>query len=255
LYAGTSIVGTATAAANGTYSITTDPLADGTYAMTVIASNAGGDSTASAALNVTIDTLRPTVSTPTFSFETGQKLQVGYSENVSMTLGVADLSLIRLPSTVLTSSELSLSYNATTNVASFTRPTGNWADGNYQMEVFASNVTDVAGNSPLSGASASFFILAADANRDRRVDTQDLNAVAGNYGGNGTTFSQGDFTSDGVIDSADFNILIGNYGQRLDAPAGSGTVSFAVANVASPQAASPFAANHRADQDLLKEML
>ena len=52
-----------------------------------------------------------------------------------------------------------------------------------------------------------FFVLTADANRDRAVNTVDFNTLAANFGGNAKTFDQGNFNYAGLVDTADFNLL------------------------------------------------
>ena len=66
LYAGDTVVGTAKAASNGTWSITPSaPLGDGTHAFTAaITDLAGNTSARSAAVSVTVDTLAPTAGRP-----------------------------------------------------------------------------------------------------------------------------------------------------------------------------------------------
>jgi hypothetical protein len=95
-------------------------------------------------------------------------------------------------------------------------------DGNYVATLPAGSVNDTAGNPMPEAFSMPFFILSADANRDRIVDTQDFNALAANFGGSSKVFSQGnfDYDSGGNVDSMDFDLLVAQYGKRLAAPVG-----------------------------------
>ena len=60
-----------------------------------------------------------------------------------------------------------------------------------------------------------FFFLRGDANHDARVNLQDFNILAGNFGQSNRIFSQGDFNYDTVVNLLDFNALAGRFGQAL----------------------------------------
>jgi murein DD-endopeptidase MepM/ murein hydrolase activator NlpD len=93
-------------------------------------------------------------------------------------------------------------------------------DGNYRLTLPAATIGDLSSHFAATGATVDFFVLAADANRDRKVDTQDFNILAANFGGSNKVFSQGNFNYDalGTVDSADFNLFIAQYGKQLAAP-------------------------------------
>ena len=57
-----------------------------------------------------------------------------------------------------------------------------------------------------------------DANRDRKVDINDLAILANNWQSTGKVFSQGDFNYDGAVDAIDLGILSANW-QFIQAPA------------------------------------
>src|SRR5437667_2318273 len=84
-------------------------------------------------------------------------------------------------------------------------PGGVLPDGNYTADT--GRVTDLYGNTMTSYTSPTFFVLAADANHDRTVDTIDFNLLAVNFAQSGRTYSQGDFDYDpaGNVDTIDFN--------------------------------------------------
>jgi hypothetical protein len=101
-------------------------------------------------------------------------------------------------------------------------------DGNYHAVLGASLVTDRAanlldGNGDGTGGdnySFDFFQLAADANRDRNVDFNDLVVLAQNYNSiGGMTFDKGDFNGDGNVDFNDLVILAQRYNTSLPAAA------------------------------------
>jgi hypothetical protein len=124
----------------------------------------------------------------------------------------ADLVLTnQTTSTVVPVANVSASYNAGTNVTTFTFPgyaNGTLPDGNYQAVIGGSKVLD-------------FFFLNGDANHDRVVNINDLSILSQNYGQSGKVFSQGDFDYDGNVDAADLGILSTRWQQSLTAPAGS----------------------------------
>jgi hypothetical protein len=170
---------------------------------------------------VNVDTLAPTVTISAFDFLTGQDVRFSFSENVGPTLAVADLTLTNLStSTMIPSSSIALSYFP--NTGTFTFPgftSGILPDGNYQATLTASGVTDVAGNPLPADPTLSFFVLAADANHDGKVDFNDLVALAQNYNTTGQTFATGDFDYDTKVDFNDLVILAQRYNTSLAAPA------------------------------------
>jgi hypothetical protein len=86
------------------------------------------------------------------------------------------------------------------------------------VSLLAGGVSDAAGN--LSAAATfDFFVLAADANRDRSVNFDDLVILAQNYGGTGKTFSTGDFNDDGSVGFDDLVMLAQRYGTTLPSTA------------------------------------
>jgi uncharacterized delta-60 repeat protein len=87
-------------------------------------------------------------------------------------------------------------------------------DGNYRIDLLDGVLEDTAGNIA-PGYSMEFFVLAGDANRDGRVNLQDFNTLAGNFGSNNGSWAQGDFNYDGVVNLADFNILASRFGTSL----------------------------------------
>jgi hypothetical protein len=54
--------------------------------------------------------------------------------------------------------------------------------------------------------------LYGDANLDGTVNLADFNRLAANFGGAGTSWSQGNFNYDNATNLADFNLLAGNFG-------------------------------------------
>lgn len=151
-----------------------------------------------------------------------QVVDVQFSENVALLSGSASIQLTNLTSgqTILPAA-ISLSYDASTKTAHFTFPgyfNGVLPDGDYFGTVLADRTADTFGNPLTADVHFGFFVLAADANRDRSVDTVDFNILAASFSQIGKTFSQGDFNYDGAVDTVDFNLLAANFSNSLPAP-------------------------------------
>jgi|GEM_PF-6847301 len=153
-----------------------------------------------------------------FDFDSGVPMNITaqFSEDLSGTLNSNYMALTSPETGAIPSTDISSGFDTNTNIGTATFPNyagGALPDGNFTFTILAS-LPDVAGNQMGSDISTSFWWLNADATRDRIVDTQDFNALAGNFG-EGTIFSQGDFNFDATIDSIDFDLLIAQYGKRL----------------------------------------
>src|SRR5438093_11169408 len=112
----------------------------------------------------------PVVTSTVFNYQTGRSFAVTFSANVGASISSADLVLYSLTErTTVPTAKIAVSYNSTTNVATFTFPGfagGILPDANYQATIYASQVTD-ASNTPMpSDSIASFFVYTADANHD-----------------------------------------------------------------------------------------
>jgi hypothetical protein len=160
-----------------------------------------------------------------FHFATApHRLSFRFSANVSASLSTSDLLLENLTTGfVVPPSNMALSYDAGTNAATFTfpgLPGSILADGNYRATIRAQDVTDPAGNPLAADVVFNFFFLSADANHDGRVNLNDFNILASNFGQSPRDFTQGDFNYDGVVNLNDFNILASRFGTVLTAPGG-----------------------------------
>jgi agmatine/peptidylarginine deiminase len=161
----------------------------------------------------------PAVAASDFPFEQApHRLNFTFSQNVSASLGTDDLVLENLTSSqTISASDLSLSYNTGTNVATFTYtgPGGVLPDGSYRATLLAAGITSPGGTPMSSNVVYNFFVLAGDANRDRSVNLLDFNILSFNFGQSPRTFSQGDFNYDGSVNLLDFNILSQRFGQSV----------------------------------------
>lgn len=165
-----------------------------------------------------LDTTRPVVTSAGFVFESAaQVVRFGFSEPVAQDISSAALEL-RNDTTgrIISSTSLGVSYTADGEGAFFSSTAGPLANGNYTALLQPGSVRDAWGN-PLSGdASASFFVLAGDANRDRQVDVDDFSALALRFNRPGA-FAQGDFDYDGQVAIDDFSILAAAFNTSLPA--------------------------------------
>src|SRR5262249_283279 len=142
-----------------------------------------------------------------------------FSENVQQSLAVSDIAVNNLTTGgSVPDAQKQISYASATNVATLSF-TSVLADGNYQDQIPAANVTDAAGNPLSADNSFSIFFLNADANRDRVVNGLDFNALASNFGRTGRNFGQGNFNYDSLVNTLDFNLLASNFAKALPQPA------------------------------------
>jgi uncharacterized delta-60 repeat protein len=171
-----------------------------------------------------LDTTKPTA-TPRFETITRQSFIVDLSEDVFLSISAADLVLKNL-TTGQTISPTTFVLNTSGGATLPTR--AEWTtffaqplpDGNYHAQIAADAVRDYADNPLAAPISFDFFILAGDANHDRKVDFTDLVAVAQSYNTtSGATFDKGDFNYDGKVDFTDLVMLAQRYGTTLAAPA------------------------------------
>src|SRR5205823_9791612 len=115
-------------------------------------------------------------------------------------------------------SNIAMTYDSPTRTAHLTFPSypnGILPDGNYQGTVLAAQVADSFGNALPANVPFSFFVLSADANHDRSVNTIDFNILAANFSQSNKTFSQGDFNYDGIVNTVDFNLLASNFSKSI----------------------------------------
>ena len=74
------------------------------------------------------------------------------------------------------------------------------------------DVTDPTGNALGADLALEFTFLRGDVNGDGRVNLQDFNVLAANFGKRERLFTQGDLNYDGVVNLTDFNLLAGAFG-------------------------------------------
>jgi hypothetical protein len=184
------------------------------------------------------EAVAPTVTSAQFTFLTPpQSLRFTFSQNVGPSLGVSDLELKNLTTnTTVPGANLAMSYDTSANAATFTftgYPNGALPDGNYRARIIASGVSSTSGGTMAADYLFDFFILAGDANRDRKVDFNDLVVLAQNYNTSGRNFALGNFNYDpaGKVDFEDLVLLAQRYNTSLPAAAPSAVADAASAPV------------------------
>jgi hypothetical protein len=136
-------------------------------------------------------------------------------------LDSGDLSLVRVQDAQpIPAANLAVQLSAdgrTARIVYTGSASGVLPDGDYQLAIAAGAFSDAAGNPNTVPVDEAFFVLAGDANRDRRVNFDDLLVLAANYNQSPRTFSQGDFTYDGRVNFDDLLILASRYNTSLSA--------------------------------------
>jgi hypothetical protein len=172
-------------------------------------------------------TVAPRVIESVFEYQSRQAIQFRFSGDVGASLSAADL-VLRNDTTgqIADSSLIDVSYDGVGQTATFTftRLSGGLlGDGDYTATVAAAGIADPYGNALAGETELSFFVLAGDANRDRRIDVMDLGIVASNWGKTGLTFGDGDFDYSGVVNVFDLGALATSWQQvALPSPLWSG---------------------------------
>jgi hypothetical protein len=168
--------------------------------------------------NFGIHDVAPVVRASEFLFETAQQIALEFDENISASLSAGDL-LVQNLTTSQSIAVANFTYDTNTNLA--TAQFGQLLpDGNYRVTLPAGSVQDPGGNMLALDYTFDFFVLAGDANRDRKVDVADLGVLASNWQQSPRTFSQGnfDYSPDGLVDVADLGILASQWQQSLSEP-------------------------------------
>ena len=153
IYKNGSLVGTGTAS-TGSFSVTTDPLgADGSYALTVVSTDAAGNvSSLSAGVTYVLDTTAPVVSSVTLTDSTIASTSFAKNgDTLVLTAHVADANLAGMSASDITADFTSVGGGAAVNPASLVAGLATWtgltvsaSDGSQDVTVAA---TDKAGNS------------------------------------------------------------------------------------------------------------
>jgi hypothetical protein len=175
------------------------------------------------AIVIGLDVTAPTVVSGLFDFLTSQQFVVQFSEDVSASLNSADLVITNTTlNQIIDPANVEVFWDAPTMTARF-RATTTLPDGDYSARLLATGVSDPSGNrmdgdgNGIAGGhyETIFYILAADADRNRVVDVADLGVLASNWQQSPRTFAEGDFDYSGTVDVADLGILASQWQQDL----------------------------------------
>jgi len=152
LYNGDTVIGSVTADINGQWSYTPDALTDGTYDFRAAVTDAAGNTTDSATLTITIDTVAPTAAADvTLADASGDPIGGLTNNNAPVLSGTAE------PGSIVTVSDGGTPLGSVTvgedGSWSFTSPT--LADGSHSLTAV---VTDAAGNASAPSAPANFTL-------------------------------------------------------------------------------------------------
>lgn len=171
--------------------------------------------------DISPDTTVPHLLSTSFEFETRQAMNFNFDEQVGGSLQPGDFNVFNISTgQVIQASEMAVSYNFQLKRATLTFPNvagGILPDGIYGVTIVAGGITDIYGNALATPPTSSFYVLAGDANRDNRVDFDDLLILSQNYGQSGRTFSQGNinYSSGGVVGFDDLLLLAQQYGKSI----------------------------------------
>lgn len=187
----------------------------GQYTLRVTVTDLFGASASSDVL-VHIDRTAPTLAgTASFAFETGQRVNIPFSENVGPSLSAADFVLTNLTTgQAVSQSMFDVVFDAGANVATVFAVGNALPDADYRLTLNPAGVTDLAGNPLAVGTSLDFFVMAGDANRDRTVGIGDFSILAAHFNSAGT-FGKGDFNYNGQVEIGDFSVLASRFNSTL----------------------------------------
>ena len=195
------------------------PAGDSTYYARANDNDGAYSAVRSVANTFSPDTVAPTVTSADFLFQQRQAVRFNFSEPVT-NLSASSVTVVnQTTGQTVPGGSFVLDADSTSTSAVFRYSGGVLPDGNY-LATLAAGVQDAAGNAVAGGRTESFFVLAGDANRDRRVGLDDFVLLRQNFGrSTGATFGQGDFNYDGRIGLDDFVILRRQFGMVLPPPA------------------------------------
>jgi subtilisin-like proprotein convertase family protein len=201
----------------------------GSFTITITVVDEDGTHTA-ATVPITVvlpDSTPPTIASSQVLFQDFQGVSVTFSEPLDpASVAANDLQVLNLGTNVTTTPvSVVLSNGNTVATWRFNNAGTFLADGNYRFTLPANAVRDVAqnGNALATIQNATTFFLAADANRSRTVNFDDLLVLAANYNTTGRTFAQGNFnySAAGEVNFDDLLTLAARYNQTLaGGPAG-----------------------------------
>jgi subtilisin-like proprotein convertase family protein len=177
-------------------------------------------------ISITSDFAPPQVVNGAFFDSTSShRLQYAFSKSVAESVATGNFSMVSLVDEhTFAAEDFAIDYDDRTNTLGLTYLNGVLPDGYYRLQMSASQWHDDAaipldGNNDGVGGDDYYYdfaFLAADANKDRVVDSLDFTTVLSNYGKTSYVYYfTGDFDYNGRVSTSDFNILAGQFGKNL----------------------------------------
>ena len=121
-------------------------------------------------------------------------------------------------------------------------------DGRYRATLTGAGIANADGDAMFGSYVFDFFVLTGDANHDGRVNLDDFNVLAANFGQSGRDGSTGDFTYDGIVNLDDFNVLAAKFGTVI-AGASTDATSGLPRGSSTRSSGSPFGGGSIGDDD------
>jgi hypothetical protein len=180
------------------------------------------------------------VTSSRFNFDHArQSLTLTFDQAVGPSLAADDLLLRHLgTNTLVPADKVQVAYDPQSRTATFTfpgYPNGVLPDGDYEATILASRVADAAGNGLAGDFTTGFFVLAADATRDRGVNLADYFAIDRGRAMRLTGFANGDLNySGGPPDADDYLVIDRAFLLREQAAAGGAGMASAAPAVLPP---------------------
>lgn len=158
-------------------------------------------------------------------FDKLEKLTIEFSEDVSASLSVEDLTLFNAATDqAVDISNTDLIWNEEQNTASWNIADLRLAPGAYFVGISSFGVQDASGNAldgDRDGEAGDDFqdslivTWRGDSDRDLDVDFTDFLVLSSNFGRTSIGWSEADFDNDGVVGFTDFLYLSANFGNSV----------------------------------------
>jgi hypothetical protein len=155
-----------------------------------------------------------------YAFERDPRALLDFTADVSASLTADVIQLVNLTTgATIPAAALAVAHDTWHDAASIRYADGTaLPDGRYRLTIPAGAITSATHQPLADDLVVDFFVLAGDATRDGRVNLDDFNVLAANFGQTNRTFSQGDFNYDGQVNLEDFNILASRFGTAVSGP-------------------------------------
>jgi hypothetical protein len=155
-----------------------------------------------------------------YAFERDPHVLLDFTADVSASLTADVMQLVNVTTgATIPAASLAIAHDTWHDAASIRYANGSaLPDGRYRLTIPAGAITSATHQPLAEDLVVNFFVLAGDANRDGRVNLDDFNILAANFGQTNRSFSQGDFNYDGQVNLEDFNILAGRFGTVVSGP-------------------------------------